>query len=99
MQLTRRMRWQLAAQSGVFVLLLALLVALLAYFAREYRYEHDVTRGARNTLSTATVGALKQLQGPLTVTAYAVRQDSSGSNVHKTIEERLRAYQRIKPDL
>ena len=99
MQITRRLRWQLAAQSGVFVLLLALLVALLAYFAREYRVEHDVTRSARNTLSAATVGALKQLQGPVTVTAYAVRQDASGANVHKAIEERVRAYQRVKPDL
>jgi ABC-type uncharacterized transport system involved in gliding motility auxiliary subunit len=99
MQITRRLRWQFAAQSGVFVLLLALLVALLAYFAREYRVEHDVTRGARNTLSAATVGALKQLQGPVSVTAYAIRQDASGTNVHKTIEERLRAYQRAKPDL
>jgi len=99
MQLTRRLRWQFAAQSGVFVLLLALLVALLAYFAREYRIEHDITRGARNTLSAATVGALKQLQGPVSVTAYAIRQDAGGTNVHKTIEERLRAYQRAKPDL
>lgn len=99
MQITRRLRWQFAAQSGVFVLLLALLVALLAYFAREYRVEHDVTRGARNTLSAATIGALKQLQGPVSVTAYAIRQDAGGSNVHKTIEERLRAYQRAKPDL
>lgn len=99
MQITRRLRWQFAAQSGVFVLLLALLVALLAYFAREYRIEHDVTRGARNTLSAATVGALKQVQGPVSVTAYAIRQDAGGTNVHKTIEERLRAYQRAKPDL
>lgn len=99
MHITRRLRLQLLAQSGVFVLLLALLVALLAYFAREYRVERDVTRGSRNTLSASTIGALKQLEGPLNVTAYAIRQDSSGSNVHKTIEERLRAYQRAKPDL
>jgi ABC-type uncharacterized transport system involved in gliding motility auxiliary subunit len=99
MRITPRLRWQFAAQSGVFVLLLALLVALLAYFAREYRVERDVTRGARNTLSSATLGALKQLDGPVTVTAYAIRQDSSGNNVHKGIEERLRAYQRAKPDL
>ena len=96
MQITRRLRWQFLAQSGVFVLLLALLVALLAYFAREYRVEHDLTRGARNTLSATTLGALKQLQGPVSVTAYAVRQDSSGTNVHKAIEERVRAYQRAK---
>ena len=99
MQITRRLRWQFLAQSGVFVLLLALLVALLAYFAREYRVEHDLTRGARNTLSATTIGALKQLQGPVSIKAYAVRQDSSGSNVHKIIEERVRPYQRVKPDL
>jgi ABC-type uncharacterized transport system involved in gliding motility auxiliary subunit len=99
MRISRRLRWQLVAQSGVFVLLLALLVALLAYFAREYRVERDVTRGSRNTLSASTIGALKQLEGPVNVTAYALRQDSSGSNVHKTIEERLRTYQRAKPDL
>lgn len=99
MQINRRSRLQLLVQSGIFVVLLAVLIALLAYFAREYRVEQDVTRGARNTLSTATLGALKQLQGPVIVTAYAVRQDSSGSNVHKAIEERLRAYQRAKPDL
>ena len=99
MQITRRLRWQLVAQSSMFVLLLALLVALLAYFAREYRVEHDFTRGARNTLSATTIGALKQLQGTVSVNAYAIRQDSSGSNVHKAIEERVRAYQRVKPDL
>ncbi|MGE0557478.1 MAG: GldG family protein [Burkholderiales bacterium] len=99
MQATPRMRRQLAAQSGMFLLLLVLLVALLAYLAREYRIELDVTRGARNTLSPATLGALRQMQGPVTVSAYAVRQDASGNNVHKAIEERLRPYQRTKPDL
>lgn len=99
MQITRRLRWQLAAQSGIFVALLALLIALLAYVAHEYRAERDVTRSARNTLSAATLGALKQMQGPVTITAYAVQQDASGSNVHKLIEERLRTYQRAKHDL
>ncbi len=99
MRITRILRWQLAAQSGIFVALLALLIALLAYVAHEYRTEPDVTRNARNTLSTATLGALKQLQGPVTVTAYAVRQDTGGANVHKMIEERLRSYQRAKRDL
>jgi hypothetical protein len=99
MHASRRLRLQQAAQSGVFVLLLAALVALTAFLAREYRYEQDITRSARNTLAEATVGALKQLDGPLTVTAYALRQDSGGSNVHKAITERLRPYQRSKPDL
>ncbi|MDP1538245.1 MAG: GldG family protein [Burkholderiales bacterium] len=99
MQVTRRLRWQLLFQSGVFVVLLALLTALLAWAGHEYRLERDITRSARNTLSSATLGALQQMQGPLRVTAYAVRQDAGGSNVHKMIEERVRAYQRAKRDL
>ena len=94
MQITRSLRWQLVVQSGVFVVLLALLVALLAWVAHEYRVEKDVTRSARNSLSAATIGALQQMPGPLRVTAYAVRQDASGANIHKLIEERVRTYQR-----
>ena len=33
MKITRRLRWQFLAQSGIFVLLLAVLVALLLYGA------------------------------------------------------------------
>lgn len=99
MQATGRLRWQLRIQSGIFVVLLALVTALVAYLAYQYRYEKDVTRAARNTLSAATLGALQQMQGPLRVTAYAVRQDTGGSNVHRMIEERVRNYQRAKRDL
>jgi ABC-type uncharacterized transport system involved in gliding motility auxiliary subunit len=99
MRITNRLRWQLRMQSGVFVLLLALVTALAAYLAHEYRLEKDVTRNARNTLSGATLTALQQMQGPLRVTAYAVRQDASGTNVHRMIEERVRNYQRAKRDL
>lgn len=99
MQATGRLRWQLRIQSGIFVVLLALVTALVAYLAYQYRYEKDVTRAARNTLSAATIGALQQMQGPLRVTAYAVRQDTGGSNVHRMIEERVRNYQRAKRDL
>jgi len=99
MRITRRLRWQLLFQSGTFMVLLALLTALIAYFAHDYRFERDITRSARNTLSAATLGMLRQMQGPLRVTAYAVRQDASGANVHKMIGERVRAYQRTKRDL
>jgi ABC-type uncharacterized transport system involved in gliding motility auxiliary subunit len=99
MRITNRLRWRLRMQSGVFVLLLALVTALAAYLAHEYRLEKDVTRNARNTLSGATLTALQQMQGPLRVTAYAVRQDASGTNVHRMIEERVRNYQRAKRDL
>jgi ABC-type uncharacterized transport system involved in gliding motility auxiliary subunit len=75
------------------------LIALLAFAAREYHREWDVTRSARNTLSSGTTGVLKQLDGPLQVTAYAVKQDASGTDLHQWVRDRLRPYQRIKPDI
>ncbi len=99
MRTSARMRWQLAVQSGVFVALLAVLVALLAWVAHEFRIERDVTRAARNSLSAATISALRQMQGPARVTAYAIRLDTGGANIHKMIGERVRTYQRAKPDL
>ena len=99
MQMTRKLRLQLLMQNGLFLVLLIVLVTLLAYLAREYRKEWDVTRSTRNTLSPATLGVLKQLESPLNITAYAISQDASGANVHKRIEERLRAYRRAKPDI
>ena len=99
MQMSRRLRWQLITQSGMFMVLLVVIIALLAYFAHEYRAEQDITRSGRNTLSQATLAALKQMTGPVTITAYAVRQDTGGANIHKMIEERVRAYRRAKPDL
>jgi ABC-type uncharacterized transport system involved in gliding motility auxiliary subunit len=93
------LRIRLTIQSGLFLVLGLALVMLLAFVARDYRKEWDVTRSARNTLAQPTLDVLRQLDGPLTVTAYAVAQDASGGNVHKIIEERLRPYRRAKPDL
>jgi ABC-type uncharacterized transport system involved in gliding motility auxiliary subunit len=98
-QANRGLRVRLTVQSGLFVALFIALVALLAYVAQDYRKEWDVTRSARNTLAQPTLDVLRQLDGPVTVTAYAVTQDPSGGNVHKLVQERLRPYQRAKPDL
>ncbi|HEV7391169.1 MAG TPA: GldG family protein, partial [Burkholderiales bacterium] len=99
MQANRRLRLRLTLQSGLFLILMFALVMLLAFLAREYRKEWDVTRSARNTLAQPTLDVLRQLDGPLVITAYAVQQDASGGNVHKMIEDRLRPYRQAKPDL
>lgn len=99
MELNRKIRIQLRLQSGVFVLLLVALTALLAYIAHEYRKEWDITRGTRQTLSQASLDVLKQLDGPLTITVYAVTQDGRGQNLHKSLQEFMRPYQRAKPDI
>lgn len=99
MEASRRLRQRLLVQNGLFVILLIVLVALIAYLAREYRKEWDVTRAARNSLSAATLELLRQLEGPLTITAYATPVDGSGAHLHKRIEERLRPYRRAKTDI
>ena len=98
MKITQSVRAQLLAQGSLYVVLLLALVMLLAWVAREYRVEHDVTANARNTLAQGTQDALRQFDGPVSVTAYAVAKDGS-SDIHKLIQEKLRPWQRIKPDM
>lgn len=99
MELNRKIRLQLLVQNGLFVLLLVVLAALLAHLAHEYRKEWDVTRGTRHTLSQASLDVLRQLDGPVTVTAYAIAQDGRGGNVRQSLQEFLGPYQRAKPDI
>jgi ABC-type uncharacterized transport system involved in gliding motility auxiliary subunit len=84
---------------GLFVMLLVALVALLAWLAHEYRIEHDLTLAHRNTLSAPTLDVLKRLEGPVSVTAYALARDARGENLHQRIEEFLRPYRRAKRDM
>ncbi len=99
MNITRKVRAQLLAQGGLYAVLLLALVMLLAWVAREYRVEWDVTANARNTLSQGSQDALRQLKGPLTITAYAVAKDRDGSDLHQFIREKLLPWQKIKPDI
>ena len=98
MQITSKLRLQLLVQNGVFVVLLIALAALLAFFAREYRAERDLTQNARNTVSQQARDAWAKLTGPVKITAYATRQDARG-DLRKMIGDFLALYQRTKPDL
>jgi len=99
MEVTRKRRLHRVVHHGLFVVLLVALVTLLAWLAREFRVEHDLTESHRNTLSAATLEVLKRLEGPVSVTAYAPARDARGEHVHQRIEEFLRPYQRAKPDI
>lgn len=99
MEAGSRQRLQAWVHHGIFVALLVAAVALAAYLAREYRVEHDLTRAHRNTVSAATLDVLKQLSGPVNITAYAMARDARGDHLHRRIEEFLLPYQRAKPDI
>ena len=98
MKLTPSSRRRLIAHHFTFVALLVALVALLAYFAGEYRREWDITRSGRNTLAAATLDVMKRLDGQLAITAYVTSRDAGGNNLHKAVAERLRPYLRAKSD-
>ncbi len=98
MRVTPKLRLQLLAQNGIFVVLLIALVTLLAFFAQEYRAERDITQNARNTLSQPAREMLAKLAGPVKLTVFATRQDVRG-DLRKQIQDFLSPYQRIKPDI
>lgn len=98
MRASAKLRLQLLVQNGLFVVLLAVLVMLLAFFANQYRVEHDITQNRRSTLTQPAREALTKLSGPVRITAYATRQDPRG-DVRKSISDFLRPYQRVKPDI
>jgi len=91
----RKFRLKLSAQNWLFVLLLIVFAGLASYLAREYKKEWDVSLNARNTLSTATIDMLKQLEGPVSVTSYATAQE----DLRKVVRDFLAPYQRLKPDI
>lgn len=94
MQVTPKLRTHMLIQNGVFVVLLVVFTALLAFFAREYRGDYDLTQNSRNTLSQQTRDALTKLGAPVKVTVFATRQD----DVRKPVQEFFAPYQRAKPD-
>ena len=98
MPVTSRLRLQLLVQNGIFVVLLIALVALLAFFAQEYRVERDLTQNARNTVSRQTREALGKLTAPIKVTVFVTRQDVRG-DLRKQLQDFFTPYQRIKSDL
>ncbi len=99
MKITSKVRWQLLAQGSAFVVLLLVAAGLLAWVAREYRAEWDVTASARNTLSQGTQDALRQLEGPVNITVFAITKDGGGNDLHKLMQQKFRPWQRVKPDI
>ena len=97
MKLNRKLRMQLLLQNGLFVVLLLGLAAAIAWVTRDIKIQWDLTQGQRNTLSQASAEVLKQMAGPVTVTAYATAQDAEG-DMRKTVQTFLAPFQRAKKD-
>ena len=97
MKPNRKLRLQLLVQNGVFVVLLVGFAMAIVWVTKDVKTQWDLTQGQRNTLSQASIDVLKQVTGPVKVTAYATTQDTEG-DARKTVETFLGSYQRAKKD-
>ncbi len=95
MLVTKKSRFQIRWQTTSFVLLFLGAIGLLAWLSTRYTFEADWTANQRNSLSEASIAALKVIEGPVTVTAYA----SEDENIRRGITDLIKRYQRVKPDL
>ncbi|MEO8003823.1 MAG: GldG family protein [Betaproteobacteria bacterium] len=97
MKTNSRHRLQLLIQNGVFVVLLVVLAMTVVWVTKDIKTQWDLTQGQRNTLTQASIDVLKQLTGPVQVTAYATTQDAE-SDARKLVETFLGSYLRAKKD-
>ncbi|MGQ0578619.1 MAG: GldG family protein [Betaproteobacteria bacterium] len=97
MKPNRKLRLQLLLQNGLFVVLLVGLAAAITWVTRDIKIQWDLTHSQRNTLSQASAEVLKQMAGPIDVTAYATAQDAEG-DIRRSVQTFLAPYQRAKND-
>ena len=97
MKPNRKLKLQLLIQNGLFVVLLIGFAMAIVWATKDIRTQWDLTQGQRNTLSQASINVLKQVSGPVKVTAYATAQDAEG-DARKLVETFLGSYQRAKKD-
>lgn len=97
MKISRKLRLQILAQNSLFLVLLIAVVAVIGYLTKDIKTQWDLTSGKRNTLSEASTEVLKQLAGPVAVTAFATKQDAEG-DLRTSIQEFIAPYQRAKHD-
>lgn len=95
MLVSRKSRRSIRLQNYLFVILFLAVVGLLAWLSTRYHYSADWTATGRNTLSDASIGLVKQLDGSINVIAFA-RETGA---LRKHINEVIARYKRYKPDI
>ncbi|MES2502220.1 MAG: GldG family protein [Pseudomonadota bacterium] len=100
MKINRNLRFQMLAQSWLFVVLFILLVILIGYLTSQYRVAKDVTQANRNILTQGSVNILKQMKDPVNMTVYATQDDANrGDTFRKGMIDFVARYQREKKNI
>lgn len=97
MDVTRQSRRRLTLESWGFVLLFLAAIGLIAWLSTRYHYQADLTAAGRHTLSAASSELLAQLEGPVTLTSFARKDDVNG--VRKRTTELVERFREHKADL
>ncbi len=100
MKINRNLRFQMLAQSWLFVVLFILLVILIGYLSNQYRVAKDITQANRNILTQGSVNILKQMKDPVNITVYATNDDANrGDTFRKGMIDFVARYRREKKNI
>ena len=100
MKINSKLRLQLFVQNSFFVVLFLVLISVVAYLTYQYHYSRDITQGNRNTLTEGSKNVLKQMQGPITMTVFASKDNTAnGETFRRDMSNFIARYQRTKPDI
>lgn len=95
MKLNSRARLQLRIQSGLFLLLFIVVLALLAWISQLYPLSIDMSSNQRNSLSGETARLLQNVDQPLEITLFITPINERKSSLEKLFAR----YQRLQPAL
>ena len=100
MKINRNLRFQMLAQSWLFVVLFILLVVLVGYLTSQYRVAKDITQANRNILTQGSINILKQMKDPVNITVFATNDDANrGDTFRKGMIDFVARYQREKKNI
>ncbi|RLA21351.1 MAG: ABC transporter [Gammaproteobacteria bacterium] len=82
-------------QNLIFTILFLIVIGLLGWLSNRYTIQFDWTNGGRNSLSEASEAVVKQMDGPVSITAFAFENKVTRSKISDFIGR----YQRHKKEI
>ena len=92
MKINKKTRLQLKLQSGLFIILLLVLIGLLGWMSTRYQFTIDLTAGQRNSLTEPTLRLLDGIQQPVKINVFITPLNDS-KPVLDSLFERYRQQQ------
>jgi ABC-type uncharacterized transport system involved in gliding motility auxiliary subunit len=100
MKINKNLRFQMLAQSWLFVIIFICLIAVLGYLASQYHVAKDITQANRNILTPGSVNILKSMKDPVNITVFATNDDANrGDTFRKGMIDFMARYQREKKNI